>query len=99
MALTLCELGDDGSRRLIVSAVTNGDGRTGAPLIGGRPVPVGRYELRFEVGVYYESRNVPAADPPFLQSVPVEFHVAEPEGHYHVPLLVTPWSFSSYRGS
>jgi 2-oxo-4-hydroxy-4-carboxy-5-ureidoimidazoline decarboxylase len=99
MALTLCELGDDGGRRLIVSAVTNGGGRTAAPLIGGRPVPVGRYELRFEVGVYYESRNVHTADPPFLQSVPVEFHVAEPEGHYHVPLLVTPWSFSSYRGS
>jgi 2-oxo-4-hydroxy-4-carboxy-5-ureidoimidazoline decarboxylase len=99
VALTLCELGDDGSRRLIVSAVTNHDGRTAAALIGGRPVPIGRYELRFEVGAWYASRNVPAADPPFLQSVPIEFHVAEPEGHYHVPLLVTPWSFSTYRGS
>jgi 2-oxo-4-hydroxy-4-carboxy-5-ureidoimidazoline decarboxylase len=99
VALTLCELFDDGSRRLLVKAVTNQDGRTAAPLIGGRPVPVGRYELRFEVGAYYASRNVPAADPPFLQSVPVEFSVAEPEGHYHVPLLVTPWSFSTYRGS
>jgi 2-oxo-4-hydroxy-4-carboxy-5-ureidoimidazoline decarboxylase len=99
MALTLCELGDDGSRRLIVKTVTDHDGRTGAPLIGDRPVPIGRYELRFEVGAWYGSRNVPAADPAFLQSVPVEFHVAEPEGHYHVPLLVTPWSFSTYRGS
>jgi 2-oxo-4-hydroxy-4-carboxy-5-ureidoimidazoline decarboxylase len=97
--LTLCELGDDGRRRLIVSAVTNHDGRTGAPLIAGHPVPVGRYELRFEIGAYYASRHVTAADPPFLQSVPVEFHIAEPEGHYHVPLLVTPWSYATYRGS
>ena len=99
VALTLCELSDDGSRRLIVQAATNHDGRTDAPLIGGRPVPIGRYELRFEVGAYYASRNVPVADPPFLQSVPIEFSVAEPEGHYHVPLLVTPWSYTTYRGS
>lgn len=99
VVLTLCELGDDGSRRLIVSAMTNHDGRTMAPLIGGRPVPIGRYELRFEVGAWYASRSVPLAEPPFLQSVPIEFHIAEPEGHYHVPLLVTPWSFSTYRGS
>jgi 2-oxo-4-hydroxy-4-carboxy-5-ureidoimidazoline decarboxylase len=99
VALTLCELGDDGSRRPIVSTVTNHDGRTAAALIGGRPVPIGRYELRFEVGAWYASRNVPLADPPFLQSVPIEFHIADPEGHYHVPLLVTPWSFSTYRGS
>ena len=99
VALTLCELGDDGSRRLIVKAVTNHDGRTAAPLIGGRPVPIGRYALRFEIGAYYAARNAPAADPPFLQSVPVEFSVAEPEGHYHIPLLVTPWSYATYRGS
>jgi 2-oxo-4-hydroxy-4-carboxy-5-ureidoimidazoline decarboxylase len=99
VTLTLCELGDDGSRRLIVSAVTNHDGRTAAPLIGGRPVPIGRYELRFEIGAWYAARKIPTADPPFLQSVPIEFHVAAPEGHYHVPLLVTPWSFSTYRGS
>lgn len=99
VALALTEVGDDGSRRPIVKTMTDHDGRTGAPLIGGRPVPVGRYELRFEIGAYYAARNVRAADPPFLQSVPVEFHVAEPEGHYHVPLLVTPWSFTTYRGS
>jgi 2-oxo-4-hydroxy-4-carboxy-5-ureidoimidazoline decarboxylase len=99
VAVTLCELGDDGSRRLIGSAVTNHDGRTDAPLIAGRPVPIGRYELRFGVGAWYASRGAPAADPPFLQSVPIEFHVAEPEGHYHVPLLVTPWSYATYRGS
>jgi 2-oxo-4-hydroxy-4-carboxy-5-ureidoimidazoline decarboxylase len=99
VALTLCELGDDGSRQPIVGTVTNHDGRTAKPLIGGRPVPIGRYELRFEIGAYYAARETPAADPPFLQSVPIEFHVAEPEGHYHVPLLVTPWSYTTYRGS
>jgi 2-oxo-4-hydroxy-4-carboxy-5-ureidoimidazoline decarboxylase len=96
--LTLCELSDDGGRRLIVKTVTNHDGRT-APLIAGRPVPIGRYELRFDIGAYHALRSTPTADPPFLQSVPVEFSVADPEGHYHVPLLVTPWSFATYRGS
>jgi 2-oxo-4-hydroxy-4-carboxy-5-ureidoimidazoline decarboxylase len=99
IALTLSELGDDGSRRLVVKAITDHDGRTSAPLIGGRPVPIGRYELRFEIGAYYAARQVAAADPPFLQSVPVEFSVAQPEGHYHVPLLITPWSYATYRGS
>jgi 2-oxo-4-hydroxy-4-carboxy-5-ureidoimidazoline decarboxylase len=99
VAVTLSELGNDGSRRVIVQAVTNHDGRTDAPLIGGRPIPIGHYELRFEIGHYYASRNTPTADPAFLQSVPIAFSVAEPEGHYHVPLLVTPWSFSTYRGS
>jgi 2-oxo-4-hydroxy-4-carboxy-5-ureidoimidazoline decarboxylase len=99
VALTLCELGNDGARRPIIQTATNRDGRTDSPLISGRPVPIGRYELRFEIGHYYASRKIPTADPAFLQSVPIEFSVAEPEGHYHVPLLVTPWSFSTYRGS
>jgi 2-oxo-4-hydroxy-4-carboxy-5-ureidoimidazoline decarboxylase len=99
VALTLCELADNSARRLIVQTVTNRDGRTDSPLIGDRPVPIGRYELRFDIGHYYASRKIPTADPAFLKSVPIEFSVAEPEGHYHVPLLITPWSFSTYRGS
>jgi len=97
--LTLSELDNVGARRPIVQTVTNYDGRTDAPLIGGRPIPTGRYELRFEIGHYYASRKVPTADPPFLQSVPIEFFIAEPEGHYHIPLLATPWSVSTYRGT
>jgi 2-oxo-4-hydroxy-4-carboxy-5-ureidoimidazoline decarboxylase len=85
--------------RLIARACTNADGRTDMPLIHGRPVPIGRYELLFAVGDYFGARGVPVADPPFLDVVPVRFSVAEPEGHYHVPLLVTPWSYSTYRGS
>ncbi len=99
VALTLSEVDNDGARRMIVQAVTNHDGRTDAPLIARRPIPIGHYELRFEVGAYYASRKIPTADPPFLQSVPIEFFIAEPEGHYHIPLLVTPWSYSTYRGS
>jgi 2-oxo-4-hydroxy-4-carboxy-5-ureidoimidazoline decarboxylase len=99
MALTLSELGDDGARRVLIRAATNRDGRTDAPLISDRPLPIGRYELRFDVGHYYTARGTPTVDPPFLQSVPLEFSIAEPEGHYHVPLLVTPWSYSTYRGS
>lgn len=83
----------------IQSAITNADGRTDQPLIGGRPLPIGRYELRFAVGSHFRSRGVDGGDPPFLDVVPLRFSIAEPEGHYHVPLLCTPWSYSTYRGS
>ncbi len=99
VSVELVELSDAEERRLIERAVTNRDGRTDRPLIGGRPIPIGRYELRFAVGDYFARRAVPLADPAFLDVVPVRFSVAEPEGHYHVPLLVTPWSYSTYRGS
>jgi 2-oxo-4-hydroxy-4-carboxy-5-ureidoimidazoline decarboxylase len=68
-------------------------------LIAGRPVPIGRYEVLFAVGDYFAALGVPLADPAFLDVVPVRFAVAEPAGHYHVPLLVTPWSYATYRGS
>jgi 2-oxo-4-hydroxy-4-carboxy-5-ureidoimidazoline decarboxylase len=92
-------MSDAGERRLIERAVTNRDGRTDRPLIDGRPIPIGRYELRFAVGDYFARRGVLLADPAFLDVVPVRFSVAEPEGHYYLPLLVTPWSYSTYRGS
>src|SRR5215472_10997386 len=72
---------------------------TDQPLIGGRPVPIGRYELRFAVGKYFAARGVPLSDPPFLDEIPLRFAVSDPEGHLHVPLLVTPWSYATYRGS
>ena len=75
------------------------DGRTDQPLIGGRPVPIGRYELTFHVGAYFADRGVPLSDPPFLDRIPLQFAVSDPEGHLHVPLLVTPWSYATYRGS
>jgi 2-oxo-4-hydroxy-4-carboxy-5-ureidoimidazoline decarboxylase len=95
----LVELSELGASRSIARAVTNDDGRTDAPLIGGRPLPIGRYELTFTMGAYYSSRGVPLSEPPFLDVIPIRFAISEPEAHYHVPLLVTPWSYSTYRGS
>lgn len=95
----LVELSRLGANRVIARTRTNHDGRTDVPLIGGRPVPVGRYELTFKVGAYFAARGVPLSDPPFLDEIPLRFSVYEPEGHLHVPLLVTPWSYGTYRGS
>lgn len=97
--IELFEMSANGESRLITAVRTNEDGRTDQPLIGGRPVPVGCYELRFHVGAHFARAGVQAADPPFLDVVPVRFSVADPEAHYHVPLLVTPWSYATYRGS
>jgi 2-oxo-4-hydroxy-4-carboxy-5-ureidoimidazoline decarboxylase len=99
IAVELVELSDLGLSRVVTRAVTNADGRTDQPLIGGRPVPIGRYELTFRVGKYFAERQVAMSDPPFLDSIPLRFSVSDPEGHLHVPLLVTPWSYATYRGS
>jgi 2-oxo-4-hydroxy-4-carboxy-5-ureidoimidazoline decarboxylase len=99
IAVELVELSDLGASRVVTRAITNSDGRTDQPLIGGRPVPIGRYELTFSVGKYFSERQVPMSDPPFLDSIPLRFSVSDPEGHLHVPLLVTPWSYATYRGS
>ena len=82
---------------LLVERVTNADGRTDTPLIAGEPLRIGTYELSFHVGDYF--RRAATSIPPYLDVVPIRFAIAEPEGHYHVPLLVTPWSYTTYRGS
>jgi 5-hydroxyisourate hydrolase len=84
---------------LVHSAVTNGDGRTDAPLLSGDTIAVGTYEVRFYVGDYFRGLGLALPDPPFLDVVPVRFAIAEAQGHYHVPLLVSPWAYSTYRGS
>jgi 2-oxo-4-hydroxy-4-carboxy-5-ureidoimidazoline decarboxylase len=99
VAIELTELSELGASRVVTRTITNSDGRTDSPLIGGRPVPIGRYELTFSVGKYFAGRQVPMSDPPFLDQIPLRFSVSEPEGHLHVPLLVTPWSYATYRGS
>jgi 2-oxo-4-hydroxy-4-carboxy-5-ureidoimidazoline decarboxylase len=99
ISIELTELSDLGQSRVVARAVTNSDGRTDQPLIGGRPVPIGRYELAFRVGAYFADRGVPLSDPPFLDRIPLHFSVSDPESHLHVPLLVTPWSYATYRGS
>ena len=99
VGIELFEVSKTDERRLVTRGVTNQDGRTDGPLIGDRPLPIGRYELRFAVGAYYAGLKAVQADPPFLDIVPVRFAITEPEGHYHVPLLCTPWSYTTYRGS
>ena len=88
----------DGERRLLSSAVTNDDGRTDQPLLDGAEFVSGRYELEFSVGDYFRNAGVELAEPPFLDDVVIRVAIAD-EGHYHVPLLVSPWSYSTYRGS
>ena len=99
IAVELVELSDLGASRVVMRTFTNADGRTDRPLIGGRPVPIGHYELTFSVGDYFAARQIAMSDPPFLDRIPLCFSVSEPEGHLHVPLLVTPWSYATYRGS
>jgi 2-oxo-4-hydroxy-4-carboxy-5-ureidoimidazoline decarboxylase len=99
IAVELMELSEFGEARVVTRTVTNDDGRTDQPLIGGQPVPIGRYQLTFSVGAYFAERQVPMSDPPFLDQIPLRFSVSDPEGHLHVPLLVTPWSYATYRGS
>ena len=95
----LVELFDASDRRRpVASARTNPDGRCDAPLLEGAAFRTGRWELVFHVGEYFAAAGLPAADPPFLDQVAVRFGIAA-DAHYHVPLLVSPWSYTTYRGS
>lgn len=94
MGLELFAL-DGEERRLLKSAVTNADGRTDEPLLAEGELAVGQYEIIFDVVGYFSE----GADPPFLGRVPVRFGVSDPGSHYHVPLLASPYSYSTYRGS
>lgn len=96
MKVELFEVKGDALRPLSTATI-NAAGR--ADLLTGRPLPVGQYELRFQLADYFRSRGVPVGDPPYLDYVPVRFSVDTPSGHYHIPLICTPWSYSTYRGS
>jgi 5-hydroxyisourate hydrolase len=85
--------------RVVARATTNADGRTDAPLLAGEAVRPGRYRLRFAAGDYFRRLGVELPDPPFVDVVALDFGIAEAGGNYHVPLLVSPWSWSTYRGS
>ena len=98
VTIELFAISDEGER-LIKRAVTNADGRTDAPLLAGDAYAPGVYELRFHVGAYFRANGVTLPDPPFIDVAPVRFGMAGADGHYHVPLLCSPWSYSTYRGS
>ena len=100
MAIELWRLeSTSGERTLLASTHTNGDGRTDAPLLTEGAMAAGVYELVFAAGEYFAALGTPTADPPFLDRVPVRFGIADPTAHYHVPLLASPWAYSTYRGS
>jgi 5-hydroxyisourate hydrolase len=84
---------------LLKTTRTNTDGRCDAPLLEGSAFSAGRYRLVFAAGAYFARQGVAPADPPFVDEVVIDFGVADARSHYHVPLLVTPWSYATYRGS
>ncbi len=97
--IELWRLDDDTAPDLLLTARTNEDGRTDAPMLSGDRFVPGTYEFRFWVGDYFAAEPVAVADPPFLDVVPVRFTIADPDAHYHVPLLTSSWAYSTYRGS
>lgn len=98
LAVTLYVLDGDDRRRLR-QAVTNQDGRCDAPLLEGEAFRAGQYELVFEAGAYFRAQGAALPDPAFLEDVPIRFGIADEGAHYHVPLLLSPYGYSTYRGS
>lgn len=97
VAIELVRVG--GGFGVLRSLHTNEDGRTDEPLLEGDDLRVGTYELRFSVGDYFARQPLAVDDPPFLDVVPVRISIADAGARYHVPLLVSPWAYSTYRGS
>jgi 5-hydroxyisourate hydrolase len=89
----------DGERRLLTTAMTNQDGRCDQPLLQDDAFAVGEYELVFQAGEYFSRQGVELTDPPFLNRVVIRFGVSDASQHYHVPLLISPHGYSTYRGS
>ena len=100
LAIELWRLEGEGDERRLVRAVrTNADGRTDGPLLEGEEMDVGVYELVFSVGDYFAAEGGAGDAPPFLDRIPIRFGIADANAHYHVPLLASPWAYSTYRGS
>jgi hydroxyisourate hydrolase len=99
LLIMLFRLDGNGTRAAIKTAVTNADGRTDDPLLGPGEMKAGRYELVFAVGDYFARTGIPLPTPPFLDEVPVRFAIADASLSYHIPLLFSPWAYSTYRGS
>ncbi|MSQ19860.1 MAG: hydroxyisourate hydrolase [Betaproteobacteria bacterium] len=89
----------DGQYVLVKTLHTNADGRTDRPVLQDTDMRVGEFELSFHVADYFRRRGTVLTKPPFIDQIPVRFGIHDPGAHYHVPLLCTPWSYSTYRGS
>ena len=99
MQVTLLRIADDGQAHPLRRITLNADGRGDGPLLDAPAMATGRYRLVFEVAAYFRARGVELPEPPFIDQVPLDFGMADANGRYHVPLLVSPWSYSTYRGS
>jgi 5-hydroxyisourate hydrolase len=93
------ELFRAGSAAPLKTLRTNADGRADAPLLEGEALTAGQYELRFHAGDYLRAGGTALPDPAFLDVIPIHFGIADPAAHYHVPLLLSPYGYSTYRGS
>jgi len=99
MSVMLYRLEAGQAGRLIKQLTLNHDGRADAPLLEGSALQPGRYRLVFGVEAYFRGRGVALPEPAFLGEVPLDFGIADAASHYHVPLLASPWAYSTYRGS
>lgn len=99
MRVTLLLQAADGAWAPLKAVTLNADGRGDGPLLAGSDLRPGRYRLLFDVAGYFRARGVVLPEPPFLDQVPLDFGIADAAAHYHVPLLVSPWAYSTYRGS
>jgi 5-hydroxyisourate hydrolase len=99
MAVTLQRVAPDGSAHTIKRVVLNADGRAEGKLLEADAMVAGRWRLLFEVAPYFRARGVSLPEPPFIDTVQLDFGIADVAAPYHVPLLVSPWSHSTYRGS
>ncbi len=99
LTIELFKINSTSQKTLLKTIVTNADGRTDSPLLVDTELKIGVYELVFSVGAYFARFQNNDLRVPFLDRVPVQFGVADPTAHYHVPLLTSPWAYSTYRGS
>ena len=90
---------EDGSRRHVARAITDADGRTEQPLLSGERMQTGIYELTFHAGDYLQSAGITLTTPPFLGEIVIRVGIADATGNYHIPLLLSPFGYSTYRGS
>ncbi|PLS08509.1 hydroxyisourate hydrolase [Neobacillus cucumis] len=89
----------NGERHLLKTDITNADGRLDEPILSAKEMKIGTYELTFHIGAYFRKKNLTLSDPLFLDQVPLRFGISNLESHYHVPLLISPYGYQTYRGS